>query len=181
MYFLKYCCVFFLLVFMFGCTDTGYEEIYLKNEPFGGTVPGPADPDKVIAEQAVSSYLEMLLSNPQSPDVSNQTPGYFNFYGILASGGNIEIIGCTRLMGGVYACGSIIMDNGAVIIEDIECLNKTRNRFQGADETDKMSVFKNSGEYSRPVNLLEIETRTRILRYSEIPSDENEFEAIKKI
>ncbi len=186
--------LFCLMVFACGCSEAEvYQEVYVDNNRSGLNDP---DPSKVkIEDPEINNYIVDMLKNPQSPEVFlNSVPGYFNFCGVIASAGDITIKNYTKIIGGLYARGNINIGSGVVVVEDIDCINKTRDALHSPravavptdpasgipgspsdpqDISEVIDVFHDENSY--PINLKAIPSRVIILRYTEIPSNENSF------
>ncbi len=151
-----------------------YERIFSENNKKKDPVIPTATSDNTSVGE-FSEYLTEIMNNPQSPSVYQEIPGYFNFRGILAAGGDIDLVGYSRVVGGVYSRGELKMASGSMIVEDVSYIMNVYNAFQfNPDSVSKVSlnIFKNysyNGQsMSHPIDMSKIPKRVKVLQYQEI-------------
>ncbi len=176
----------FMLIFSWGCSgEEAFRDIYLDGET---NYQDPAISE--LPAESVDAYITDMLQDPQSPETfMNSIPGYFNFCGVIASAGNIELEGNTKIIGGLYSLENIVVSSGVVIVEDIDCINKTRESLHSArdsmdtggqeeqalsgDSNEILNVFHNN---RYPLDMKSIPSRVIIMKYTEIPANEKSLE-----
>ena len=164
-----------LLSFCAGCSQNDYENIYLQGDnnpttPIAGDIvlpPSDYNPD-------YNEYISDLLTNPQTPHVLKEIPGYFNYRGILVSGSNIELAGYSRVIGGVYALGNLKMGAGSSIVEDSSLIANAYKTFTESPITSaNLTVFPTYIDGSNiaprvPFIMQKIPKRAHVLQTQEI-------------
>ncbi len=106
------------------------------------------------------NYIKTIIESPQSPEIVTYVPGMYTFRGLVVAGGNIELSGYTRIMGGAYSLGKLKLDQGAVLVEDSGCLENVAAVFK-----DRVNIF--NEEAKKPIKLDSIARRPRVIHYSE--------------
>lgn len=172
----------FLLMSMSGCgcNDAQYDDAMAQTFN-SGTFDEVSTPETDSWNQILPSspteiaYIEQLLSDPNSLEFFKNTPGYFDFRGVLSAGGDIDFEGHSRVIGAVYAGGNINMDKSGSIIEDSAYIVKVFENFTSPGSKINLDILPgvthNGLPLSRPVDLSNVPKRARVMQIQEIPPD----------
>lgn len=153
-----------------------------------------ADEDKFtqsdeINDRDSSEQEELEKSDPVSPDVNKNTPGYVDLRAMVVSANKIQINGLVKVHGAVYANNEILMQGGAVVEEDMEFIADMRRmnmegytcfgtvKADGKPPAPILSKYNNTtnNRAMNPVSLDLLPLRIKLLNPQEVEVDDSVF------
>lgn len=139
-----------------------------------------------IDDRDLGRQKEISENDPVSADVYKKTPGYADIRAMVISGNGIQISGLIKLHGAVYSKNSLLLQDGAVVEEDIEFISDMRKiNMQGYKVFGNKNDGTNPPIYSavsghdliplNPVSLDMLPSRIKLLNPQETEVDDSVF------